>query len=132
MIDTLDPLVGRCPHLTTLRLAVLGPCDESEVGSREERLYMSWARFLDSVRETLLELYYEQEYSYNEQRLRDDFPKPDFFPRPMDRLFARHILPVLVEAPWPRMHIMDIKGVGGNVSGFSSRTIPFTKEELNS
>jgi hypothetical protein len=59
MIDALDPLVGHCPHLTPLRIAILGPCVEPEPESREQRLYQSCARFIGSVRKTLHELDFE-------------------------------------------------------------------------
>lgn len=114
MLDALDPLIGHCPHLTSLRIAILGPCEERGPNSREEQLYQSCARFINSVRETLRKLDFEQGYSFNEQAQRD---RPGYwlariFPRPMDRLFARSILPVLMEASWPRMQEMQLRGVG--------------------
>ncbi|KAH3992047.1 hypothetical protein HBI24_223110 [Parastagonospora nodorum] len=114
MIDALDPLIGHCPHLISLRIAILGPCEEQGPDSREERLYQSCARFISSVRKTLRKLDFEQGYSFNEQAqwVRPSTERKKIFPRPMDRIFARFILPVLMDAPWPHMEKMVIRGVG--------------------
>jgi len=134
MADALDPLIDRCPHLTSLRLALLGPCEEPEPSSRKEPLYESWARFLGSVRGTLRKFQYEQGYSSNEQVRRYDgwdVSELFHFPRPMDRLFARHILPVLLEAPWPRLEKMEIRGVG-MAQYEDTRNHKLTREERES
>ncbi|KAF2825709.1 hypothetical protein CC86DRAFT_34189 [Ophiobolus disseminans] len=41
MTGILEPLIDHCTHLTSLRLAVLGPCEEPGPDSREESLYRS-------------------------------------------------------------------------------------------
>ena len=133
MIDALDQLIGHCPHLTSLRIAILGPCEEPGPDSREEHLYQSCARFIGSVRKTLRELSFEQGYSCNEQAGWDD-PyefREKIFPQPMDRMFARQILPVLMEGPWPCMRKIEIRGVGETEREFS-RELPPTETELKS
>ena len=134
MIDALDPLTGHYPHLTSLRIAIRGPSEEPGPESREVRLYQSCARFIDSVRMTLRKLEYEQGYSYNEEGhwYDHDYSRTEhIFPRPMDRMFARHILPVLMEGPWPCMEQIDIRGVGV-IDREISRGFPLTETELNS
>ncbi|KAH4151528.1 hypothetical protein HBI81_066770 [Parastagonospora nodorum] len=123
MIDALDPLIDRCPYLTSLRIAILGPCEEHGPDSREERLYRSCARFISSVRKTLRNLNFEQGYSFNEQTGWDRpwNRREKIFPRPMDRIFARFILPVLLEAPWPCMEKMELRGVGEYTREYTRR-----------
>ena len=133
MIDALDPLIGHCPKLSSLRIAILGPCEEPGPDSREERLYQSCACFIGSVRKTLRNLEFEQGYSYNEQASWDNpyDSQEKVFPRPMDRIFARNILPVLTEGPWPCMEKIEIKGVGETTREIS-REYPLTEMELKS
>ncbi|KAF2825708.1 hypothetical protein CC86DRAFT_418189 [Ophiobolus disseminans] len=47
----------------------------------------------------------------------------------MDRLFARHILPVLLDAPWPQMKKLEIRGVGDTHTQITQNHPP-TREEL--
>jgi hypothetical protein len=133
MLDALDPLTGHCPHLTSLRIAILGPCEESGPESREKRLYESCARFLGSVRKTLKTLDFEQGYNYNDQASYDNAyePREMKFPRPMDRLFARHVLPVLLERAWPCMERMEISGVGNTKRQHGRATRPTEEERKN-
>jgi hypothetical protein len=130
MSDALDTLTGHCPHLTFLRLAFLGPHEPPAPDSQVVQLYQSYARFIASVRGTLRTLSVEQGYCENEQGNLEAAwdPDPVCFPRPMDELFVRHILPVLEEAPWPCMEKLVLEGVGKACQEFDRKIAPTEKE----
>jgi hypothetical protein len=114
MIDALDPLISHCPRLNSLRIVILGPCEELRPVSREEGLYRLCARFINAERGTLRTLDFEQGYSCDEQAAWDS-PynyRGKIFPRPMDRMFAEHVLPILMDAPWPCVENIGLRDVG--------------------
>jgi hypothetical protein len=133
MIDALGPLVGHCTRLVSLRIAILGPCEEPGHDSREQRLYHSCARFIGSVRKTLRKLTFEQCYSDNEQLtwVRSWNEREPVSPWPMDRMFVRKILPVLMNGPWSCLEKIEIRGVGEHKSDVR-RSPPPTESELKS
>jgi hypothetical protein len=133
MTDALDLFVGHCPHLTLLRIAILGPCVEPELESREQRLYQSCACFIASVRKTLHDLDFEQGYSHDEETSWEnpyDQGEP-IFPRPMDRIFVQQILPLITDGPWPFLEHIKIRSVRDTNREMSRDLLP-TEFELKS
>jgi hypothetical protein len=128
-LDVLDQLVGQCEHLTPLHIAMLAPKEEQVPRSHEDRQYVSCARFLDSVRQTLRTFTYEQGFSYDkhaaEECWSDGWGETPVFPRPMDRMLAQHVSPILLEAPWPRMKTMKLVGVGETERECSGKVPPW-------
>jgi hypothetical protein len=117
MAGALEPMIDHCSNLTSVRISTVGQFggQSSQGESREDRMYKSWARLLSSRRDNLHELFFEQGVSFTNFRRREQRSMYDQFNgemRPMDRLFVRWVLPVLLEAPWPSMERMDIRGVG--------------------
>jgi hypothetical protein len=117
MSGALDPYIGRCAHLTSLCIATtgFGGYDEwQDISEWQEQRYDSWVRFIDSVRAHLRHLTFKQGVdrnmyagSYGSQPGRAQQNWTD-----LDLYFRRHILPVLLSAPWPAMQRMQISGVG--------------------
>ena len=127
MTGHLDPVIGRLTSLRSLRIGTIG----SEDDAHGNLLYASWARLLDSVRQTLQVFYFDQGFSRNDETNRTGTcrgQRPGGL-RLMDRLFVKHILPVLIKASWPCMRRMHIHGVGRITRRYESPTKP-TKEEL--
>ncbi|KAF2495380.1 hypothetical protein BU16DRAFT_582083 [Lophium mytilinum] len=131
MVGALDPIVGCCSSLTSLRIGTVGEYEEYSENPRDNRLYSCWARFLASVRPTLQYFFFEQGPNRNELAGTRAYcrGRPSSEHRPMDRLFRNWILPVLLEAPWLLMRRMEIRGVGRNTKRFY-RDRPPTEEEL--
>ncbi|KAF1945246.1 hypothetical protein EJ02DRAFT_320941, partial [Clathrospora elynae] len=116
MVGALDTLVGRSSTMTSLHITTAGSATVFLPHSQDDRLYASWARFLASVRNSLCDLFFEQgEGRYPNPPLYSSFDSHNqtkLEVRPMDRHFIQWILPVLLDAPWPRMKRMEIRGVG--------------------
>ncbi|CAI6337823.1 unnamed protein product [Periconia digitata] len=123
MIGVLDPLIGRLGNLRSLGIGTFGDDDRPRVPILQSYIhdglvYASLARVLNSIRPTLEEFKFDQginriEESYIESDgwiTRESYQRRDH--RQMDCLFLDHILPVLLEAPWPRMKSLHIRGVG--------------------
>jgi len=133
MMGLLDSYVGNFTALTSLCVATVGNSFtnvwyNTELGDRQ---YSEWARFIRSVRNTLQSLSFKQGYNRNDH----DSPRgirppcPHYSYRPMDILFRQWILPVLLEAPWPHVKQMEIRGVGRHVESMVSDHTP-TEQEL--
>jgi hypothetical protein len=101
MVGALDPLLGCCSNLTSLRITTVGEYEPRFPGELENDLYRSWARFLNSARSTLNSFYFEQGYNRCNYGCTKGYccPRPTTNERMMDRLFVQWILPVLLEAP---------------------------------
>jgi hypothetical protein len=114
MVGALDPLLGCCSNLTSLRITTVGEYEPWFPGELENDLYRSWARFLNSARSTLHSFYFEQGYNRCNYGCTKGYccPRPTTNERMMDRLFVQWILPVLLEAPWPRISRMELRGIG--------------------
>jgi hypothetical protein len=114
MVGALDPLIGCCSKLTSLRIATVGEYEPYIPGVNQDLLYQSSARLLRSVRSTLRSFYFEQGFSHNDYAAQKGYcrPRPRTNERSMDRLFVQWVLPVLLEASWPRMSRMELRGVG--------------------
>jgi len=121
MAETLNTIATYVSALTSLRITMTGPNSYMRPDTWHEVLYGSWARFLNSVRSTLCHLFFEQcegrRTSSAPQRASDLWRTKRL--RPMEWLFAQHILPVLLDRPWPHMSRMEIRG-----AGLSERTPP--------
>ncbi|MCJ1402952.1 hypothetical protein MMC11_006173 [Xylographa trunciseda] len=119
----LQPLIGRCTALQHLSLRSVGQDDVHDAlwsPAKDEARYAEAAEFIASVRPTLRTLVFEQGLQA------DDDSDPGCGSsraglstreagRPMDVRFVKYIVPVLVEAPWPHLREMVIRGVGGSV-----------------
>lgn len=133
MLGHIDPLVDHLDNLKVLRIGTVGRIRTFSEGPHNTSVYASWARLLDAVRPTLEEFYFDQGYNRNNHasgaRPRSsNRPTPIY--REMDELFIKNILPVLLEAPWPRIRRMHIRGVGRRTTRRKIRTKP-TKEQLS-
>ncbi|MCJ1433585.1 hypothetical protein MMC27_002948 [Xylographa pallens] len=119
----LRPLIGRCTALQHLSLRSVGQDDVHDAlwsPAKDEARYAEAAEFIASVRPTLRTLVFEQGLQA------DDDSDPGCGSsraglstreagRPMDVRFVKYIVPVLVEASWPHLREMVIRGVGGSV-----------------
>jgi hypothetical protein len=114
--ETLSTLANRCFALTSLRITKTGPDSLKRPHAQDELIYDSWARLLKSVRNTLCDLFFEQcegtplQTSSAPERVSERWRTDRL--RPMEWLFSRHILPVLLDAPWSHMRRMEIRGAG--------------------
>jgi hypothetical protein len=110
MNGAVNPLVTHC-QLTTLHIGTLG---RSNDGSREpshqyHSLYASWARFLSSTRSSLQTFIFDQDV--NPYISTCGTRRKWTTHREVDVLLSRYILPVLLEAPWPRLKSVKLMGV---------------------
>ncbi|PVH91156.1 hypothetical protein DM02DRAFT_482203, partial [Periconia macrospinosa] len=121
MLGHLDPLIPHLGNLRRLRIGTVGLVRNLYADAHDNSVYASWASVLSAVRPTLEEFDFEQGYNRNDHaspgRPRP-IPRPRSTHRQMDELFVKNILPVLLEAPWPRMKRMHIRGVGRNTSTY--------------
>jgi hypothetical protein len=121
-------LLGRNSTLTSLRITTAGNKHAYPQETRDDRVYTSWATFLASVRSTLVRFSSEQNEGHRNSAPPQASPnRPTNGLRPMDRFFVQRILPVLLEATWPRMQYMEIRGVGRSVQ--NNILTPVTTEE---
>jgi len=113
-IGLLDPRVGYCVALTSLLISTVSEYREFYENPKGGLLYASWARFIASVRHKLQVLAFDQGININwfNEPKGNCCPQPRRIHRPVDRLFVKYILPVLLEEPWPRMKSIQIRGVG--------------------
>jgi hypothetical protein len=114
MVGALDRLIGYCSNLTNLHVTTIGEWEPYVPEDHEHNLYQSWARLLNSVRNTLCSFYFEQGYNRRNYNSEKGYcrPRPTINERKMDRLFVQWLLPVLLEAPWPQMSRMELRGIG--------------------
>ncbi|KAF2824053.1 hypothetical protein CC86DRAFT_63425 [Ophiobolus disseminans] len=120
MAGALDPLIDCCSNLTSLRITTIGQYEgfTAHQNSRDDRMYESWARLLNSVRSHLRKFSFEQgvdRLKFERQAQQTTSRTSRSFinkMRPMDQLFVDWLLPVLLEAKWPEMRRMEIRGVG--------------------
>lgn len=84
----------------------------------ENRRYAEVGAFIDSVKPTLRELYFEHgpDTDYFESM---NHPSQGILPGqtlasplPMDVFFDTHIFPVLISGPWQRLRSMTVRGIG--------------------
>jgi hypothetical protein len=110
MNGALDPLTSKC-YLTTLHIGTLGSLDEDyeDPDPNYVQLYMSWAHFLASTRSTLQVFCFDQSVNHKQYRPGGPARRNEF--RSVDRLLNDYILPVLLEAVWPQMRLVELKGV---------------------
>jgi hypothetical protein len=138
MVGHLEPLVGHLTSLKSLRIGTIAIKPDSSTGkdTYSHILFASWARLLDSVRATLQSFYFEQGVNRNDEAKPKNGPRPGSRTysdhRPIDLLFVEHILPVLLEAPWPCMKQMHIRGVGRNTQRWESPTRPTEEQPSDS
>jgi len=128
MAGILDPYIGHYSALTTLRLTTVGKWDTSLHDPKYNYMYSSWASFLDSVRGSLRDFYFEQgicKNSYSGYLTRFTKLGPT---RPMDHLFLKWIYPVLIKAAWTKLISMEIRGVGRRTEECRLQTLPPEEE----
>jgi hypothetical protein len=118
----------------SLRITTVGEYEPYIPEVNKDLLYQSWARLLNCVRNTLRSFSFEQGYSRNEYAGQKGYcrPRPRINERSMDRLFLWWILPVLLEAPWPQMSRMSIRGVGRHETTLWLSNPPNTMDEPDS
>jgi hypothetical protein len=127
----LDPLVDVCSTLRSLHISSAGAYIAYWKNPQDDIMYASWARFIGSVRPTLELLSFEQGVDINDAHApTGSRPGRREYHRLIDRLFVKHILPVLIDKPWPKMLSMQIRGVGRHTC-VRSRKDPPTEEELS-
>lgn len=128
MVGHLEPLIGSCKNLKSLRIGTIGLSSELWHTPRSDLLYASWASFLGSVQDTLQSFHFDQGFNRNDETRPKGGCRPGMRRssnhRPMDELFIEHILPGLLKAPWPRMKHMVIHGVGRKKHTYNSATRP--------
>ena len=132
MAGALDFYLGRCHLLTSLCIATVGNGDHwRRVSDWDDRRYRSWADFLDLVRNNVCYLSFKQGVNRNEYAaLRGSRPgRSRCTYRDMDHRFRQWIMPVLLNAPWPKVKRMEIKGVGRSWETRYSQKLP-TEAEL--
>jgi hypothetical protein len=114
MVGALDSLIGCCSNLTNLHITTVGEWEPYVPEDHEHNLYQSWTQLLSSVRNTLRSFYFEQGYNRRNYNSEKGYcrPRPTINERKMDRLFVQWLLPVLLEAPWPQMSRMELRGIG--------------------
>ncbi|KAF1952470.1 hypothetical protein CC80DRAFT_174714 [Byssothecium circinans] len=85
----------------------------------ENSRYAELASFIDSVKPTLREFYFEHGPDIDyfgtafSQRFHGSFTRQTLtVPLPMDRFFDTHVLPILTAGPWPKLQTMTVKGIG--------------------
>lgn len=106
----LTPLTGRCTALRTLVLRRTGqscPGYDWNVAA-EEASYTEWASFIRSVQGTLERFMFEQ--AGRAWLLGTGWNEIEEV-RIMDDRFGRLVLPAIVTEKWPRLSVMDIRGV---------------------
>jgi hypothetical protein len=119
MAGVTDTLLGRCPVLTSLCITTFG---EGHYLLRDsvwqDDRYSSWATFLHSVRGQLCYLSFKQGVNRESDSFRllpHQTGRPSSIYRNIGERFRQWILPVLIEAPWPRIKRMEFKGVGSSM-----------------
>ncbi len=113
MRGLLLPLTGRCTGLKSLTLRKVGDRNAEEYdvlrGMKNERiLLVEWASFIESVSGTLEEFRFEQGPRHEGQSDTGGRVHPV---RMMDCIFGHSVFPVLLAGPWPRLKMMEVRGV---------------------
>lgn len=120
----LHPLRGKCTALKRLVLSSVGQENAPDRSWSEEKdleRYQQWADFIDSVRLSLEVLEIEQGLQPEDAQAGPPCRRPPTVGlRPMDSRFFLAILPVLSRKPWPRLLSMNLRGIGGRRSVYSS------------
>lgn len=112
MRGLLKHLTGRCTGLKSLSLRKVGDRNVEECdllrGMNECFLLAEWSAFIQSVSGTLEEFRFEQ--GPRQERQFDTSIRVHPV-RMMDRLFGSTVFPVLLAGPWPRLKMMEVRGV---------------------
>ncbi|CZR56368.1 uncharacterized protein PAC_06256 [Phialocephala subalpina] len=111
----LSELTGQCTSLRHLVIRTIGQKDATDYRwsrAREEKRYSEIADFIAATSDTLESLIFEQ----GKEPLEDGKGLPaqghrNKAERPMDSFFFAHILPVLLNTPWPKLNNIAIHGV---------------------
>lgn len=112
MCGHLRPLTNRCPKLTHLEIRTYAPWEHWEKITLDDTRYEEWAHFIRSVRPTLRTLIFEHHRAESSRLWRTNRSHPfGARGRPaLWSLFNAHLLPVIIEAPWPRLRRMELAG----------------------
>ncbi|KAF2137111.1 uncharacterized protein K452DRAFT_302263 [Aplosporella prunicola CBS 121167] len=107
-------LTRRCTNLTSLRIGTWAPQRSEDLRPHDAARYREYGAFLGSIRPTLRSLFFEQNGDnwVNEQLA---LQAPEDSLRPGEQLFTRFIHPVLLEAEWPCLERLEVRGVGVRV-----------------
>lgn len=97
-IGLLKPLTGRFTALRTLILRIEGD-------SADKACYTEWKSFIHSVHGTVEKFTFEQAQGTLPERLSD--------PRFMDERFRRVVYPTIEPGNWPRLTILELRGLRG-------------------
>ena len=130
MVGHLDSLIGQLTGLKSLRIGTIGLVRDFSQDPHPDLLYASWAQLLDSVRGSLQSFHFDQGFNRNDEgRERGSRPgRPRSDHRAMDSTFLKHILPVLLEAPWACLKHLRIYGVGHKTCEYVSLAKPTDAE----
>ncbi|KAH6876080.1 hypothetical protein BKA58DRAFT_400200 [Alternaria rosae] len=115
MAGALEPFIGMFATLTSLCIATVGEAQlDCPYEERDEQRFIEWARMISSVRNNLRSLSFKQGRNRNVDECPRGFRLGKIYEeyRPMDQLFRRTIMPVLLAGPWPRIKRMEIRGLG--------------------
>lgn len=108
----LTTLTGRCTALRTLILRRIGQDKDSHGqgwhSAAEEASYIEWASFIRSVHGTVAKFQFEQAGGWLHDLRLTGNPRPL---RIMDERFRRLILPAIVTGDWPRLTLIELRGV---------------------
>lgn len=112
------PSQGQWPALRSLRLRRLA---QSNTGPRPRSTFINverfkeWMPFIERLTASLEEFHFEQTGPWERS---EDPVALRWHLRTMDRVFSRHMLPVLAQGPWPRLKRMTLTEIK---SGFWDR-----------
>lgn len=129
LAGVVDPLIGHCTALTSLHITTSAETtDASLTETYEDGLFKSWANLIRSTRNGLTKLVFEHirvaRHDFWDWPCSKGTILHPHFGRQIDKMFFFHILPVLVEGPWPRMKHMEFRGVGLRKAGNYTRRPP--------
>lgn len=116
------------PSLTHLTITTWAPCHMSpqldgRTNAHIVAAYRRWALLLQSVDQNLQKLTFEQGFSPGNMSLereckemhtqfRNVYLEVCDSGRAMDSLFEKHILPAILNQPWPRLRELNVQGFG--------------------
>ncbi|KAH6665120.1 hypothetical protein B0J14DRAFT_428689, partial [Halenospora varia] len=119
MMRHLRPLTGTMTGPRYLRIATVGQddyLDHKYLAKLDEDRYREWAEFIDSHRNAIETLVFEhglepEERDTNFPHNRSGRIGRKQFGRPRDSIFMKHLLPILLNGPGPKLRKLDIREV---------------------
>ncbi|EOD48689.1 hypothetical protein UCRNP2_4547 [Neofusicoccum parvum UCRNP2] len=126
MHNHLAPLTSRCPKLAHLEIRSYAPWEHWEKISLDDARYAEWAAFIRSARPSLRTLVFEHHRAESSRLWRTNRSHPwGARGRPaLWTLFNAHLLPVVTEAPWPRLERVELAGFHEITRCFACLSVP--------